>query len=455
MTVVIVGAGFAGTLVAVNLLRRGMPMRIVLVERTGRFGTGVAYATHDLRHRLNVVAERMSALADEPGHFSAWARRNDGVDARGAYLPRARYGVYLRELLDRAMRDAPPGCELERVDGEAVNVDVDVDGRGRGASVLLADGRRIAADDVVLALGSLPAISPVALPDDPRVVADPWARGALDDVTGEHSALMIGAGLTAVDVALTVTGDNERARLVAVSRSGCLPYDHLPGLRAAVPAPAAPATPTTVEALERWLMRHVARMRRDGHDWRDVIDGLRPQLNPIWQSLPHEEKRRFVHERSRAWDLRRHRMAPEVAGRVRRLLTDGRLLVRAGRVVAVRALPRTLEVLVDGAGAGSGELRTLRADRVIACAGPGTDITTASSPLLRALLHTGTASADPLKLGLRVTPTGTLVAANGQPQPRLHLLGPLRRGQLWETTAVPEIREQAAALAQALAFASA
>jgi uncharacterized NAD(P)/FAD-binding protein YdhS len=444
-TVAIVGAGFAGTLTAAQLLRAATtPLRVVLIERRGRFGPGVAYSTADERHLLNVVAERMSALPDEPDHFVTWARSIGREVPDGAYLPRALYGDYLRALLAHAEWTAPADRTIARIQGEAVDVE-----RGdRGATVVLADGSRIEAQHVVLALGGIGGQPPVALPEDPRVVADPWTPGALPGPLPATTTLLVGSGLTAVDVALSVCAREDASRVVAISRGGCLPFDQLPGLREPVAAPPLPAAPATVEALERWLRRHVWQARRAGRDWRDALDGVRPHVPRLWQSLPLDERRRFARERSRAWELRRHRMAPEIAAQVRALLRSGRLVVRAGSIVAVRALDRTVEVLVSG---GREELRTLRVDRVVMCAGPGGDVRAASSPLVRALLDRGLARPDTLSLGLSASDDGALVAADGREQPWLHLLGPLRRGELWETTAVGEIRGQAQCVAQAVA----
>jgi uncharacterized NAD(P)/FAD-binding protein YdhS len=467
-TVVVVGAGCAGTLTAVDLLRRpGGPLRVVLVERGDAFGRGVAYSTTDDRHLLNVAAERMSAFPDEPGHFAAWAAERLGPLAPGAYLPRRLYGDYLCDVLARAERDAPRGRCLERVRGEVVDVvpgDAGAAGgagglagggaaAGGAASVLLADGRAIAADGVVLALGALPPAAPVALPDDPRVVGSPWVEGALDGAAPGATTLLVGSGLTAVDVALTVCGGDDRHRVIAISRNGCLPHEQLPGLRAPVVPQAAPPSPeaATVARVERWLKVHVARARRGGADWRDAFDGVRPHVQTLWRSLPEAEQSRFLRERSRAWELRRHRMAPEVGARVRGLVRDGRLLVRAGRALGVRALPSTVELLIDDCGA----MRTLRADRVVVCVGAGTSVAAAGVPLLDALVRRGLAAPDAHGLGLRADDGGAMIGCDGAARPWLRLLGPLRRGELWETTAVGEIRAQAqvagAAIAQVVA----
>ena len=61
--VAIVGAGASGSLLAAQLLRRQhrSDLRIVLIERRGRFGPGVAYSTPWRFHRLNVRPEEMGA----------------------------------------------------------------------------------------------------------------------------------------------------------------------------------------------------------------------------------------------------------------------------------------------------------------------------------------------------------------------------------------------------------
>ena len=84
-TVAIVGAGLSGTLVAVNLLRYATrPLRIVMIERRGDFGPGVAYSTTDPQHRLNVPAARMSAFETAPLHLLPGRRNGSGARSTAA-----------------------------------------------------------------------------------------------------------------------------------------------------------------------------------------------------------------------------------------------------------------------------------------------------------------------------------------------------------------------------------
>ena len=58
--VAIVGAGFSGTTMAAQLVRRGLS--VALVEGGGRAGQGIAYSTRDPVHLLNVPAASMLPL---------------------------------------------------------------------------------------------------------------------------------------------------------------------------------------------------------------------------------------------------------------------------------------------------------------------------------------------------------------------------------------------------------
>jgi uncharacterized NAD(P)/FAD-binding protein YdhS len=69
---------------------------------------------------------------------------------------------------------------------------------------------------------------------------------------------------------------------------------------------------------------------------------------------------------------------------------------------------------------------------------------------MNALRQQGLIQADTLGLGVLADMHGALIGHENEVSRHLFTLGPLRKGQLWETTAVPEIRVQAQALARRL-----
>src|SRR5580658_7645167 len=120
-TIAIIGGGFSGTVLAVNLLRHAStePTRVVLIERRAEIGRGVAYQSDWYPHLLNVPAARMSAQSREPLQFARFAQARDARHQADQFLPRRLYGEYLQQLLQDASGTAPEHVSLERVQAQA------------------------------------------------------------------------------------------------------------------------------------------------------------------------------------------------------------------------------------------------------------------------------------------------------------------------------------------------
>jgi uncharacterized NAD(P)/FAD-binding protein YdhS len=426
--VVVIGAGFAGTAVAVALLRRPEELSIALVERSGSFGRGIAYATPDPQHLLNVPAGSMSALADEPEDLLAWAARR-GLDTEpGDYLPRAVYGEYLVDALAAA-----DGGRLRRVTGEAVRIE--------GGDVVLAGGERVPGDVVVLAVGLgappvLPALA--AIEAHPGYVGDPWDFGTVTALESAERVVVVGTGLTMIDVALTLSS-NAGPEIVAISTHGELPRVHATeSVETGEPA-ARPGEFATADA----LAAHVEERARAAADWRLVIDSLRPVTQELWRRLPLAEKEAFYARHQRRWEVHRSRIAPQIGARLRALQDAGRLRVAAATVASARPAGDRIALRIGD--------EDVLADGVVNAIGPAWDCRLGDNALLRHLLATGAAVPGPVGLGLATTADGTLIGRDGRPSEHVVTLGSLRRGELWETIAVPELRTQAAELAERLA----
>jgi uncharacterized NAD(P)/FAD-binding protein YdhS len=447
--IAIVGGGASGTLAAFYLLReaasRRTPLRIALIDQHGRHGLGQAYATTHPAHLLNSPAAAMSALAGDPGHLSRWAAQA-GL-ARDGFLPRRAYGRYLTESLMAAERSAGPAARVSRI--TAAVVAIRRCRRDRALRLHLGADGRIDADAVVLATGNLPPTAPGPVPPG-RYVADPWEPGALDAVPDGSPVAVLGTGLSMLDVAIALTDAHPRTAVHAISRHALLPREHH-WPRPVASAGAAPviSAPSGTQRLTR-LIRDVraAVAAYPGH-WQDVVDALRPQIPHVWAQLPEPDQRLFLRHVARYWEVHRHRVPPETARRAAALTSSGRLSVHRGRLVAVSDQRPGLRVRIDPGGSSAGAAE-LAVGWLVNCTGPAADITAAAHPLLRQLLDAGLARPDQLRLGLDTGPCGAVRDAHGRAAADIFALGPLLRGSRYETTAIPEIRDQAAALARHL-----
>lgn len=434
-TVAIIGGGASGTLTAINLLRRGAS--VVLFESRGAAGHGVAYSTTDGRHLLNVRANNMSGFPDDRDDLLEWASAA-GIDLGPTdFLPRRDYARYLCDRLSEAA--AAAAGTLETV-GETV---VDVESVDPGFRVLISDDEAYAADAVVLAYGNPPPRPLPGLPEEaPWNLSDPWDVARISALPADATVLVVGTGLTAVDTTVTLLDDAPDRRVVMVSRHGLLPNPHVDDQFTSwvTPIPDGPLTADGIAGLVREQIVHAADL---GVDWRAVIDGLRGPTQSIWRRLPEPERRRFREVYAREWEVRRHRMAPRIAALLDTYRAEGRLEILGGGVLGCRSVEvdadeRPRVTLADGE-------REVTA--VINCTGPSPDITCTDNPLLLALQKRGLIAPDPLRLGIDVTEDGRVIGADGQVVPNLLTVGPPCKGALYEATAIPEIRGQAAAVA--------
>jgi uncharacterized NAD(P)/FAD-binding protein YdhS len=447
--IAVIGAGFSGVVTAAHLLRAGCS--VTLINRSGRMARGVAYGTNTPAHVLNVPAGRMSAFPDDEDSFLRFVRERDQSVTGGSFVSRSAYGEYLDQILAEAEENAPANATLERIVGHVADIETRT-GDGASASVTLTDGRRIQAERVVLALGNFaPADPPVhnrSFYSSARYVRDPWAPGALDPVVPEDSILLIGTGLTMCDITLELDARGLREPIYAISRRGLLAQPHR--------AQAHPPTyenfpgdmhgrPATVLSYLRAVRSEIAAHSATGGDWRDVIASLRPATPALWKALSESERARFVRHLLPFWDVHRHRAAPDAAAATAQLMRDGRLIVTAGRIIAFDEGASSVKVTWRPRGAAQPQHREFT--RVINCTGPSSNLASAGEPLVDKLIERGVLTTDSLRLGVRVSRDGALIAADGNASDVIFYVGPLLRAEYWEATAVPELRVHAARLA--------
>jgi len=458
-TIAIIGAGFSGALTAVQLLRQArQPINIILINRSGLMARGIAYGTRTDRHVLNVPAARMSAFPDDEGDFERYAREQDSQWSGSSFVPRQVFGDYLETRLNEAARDAAPGVRFRAMVGDVERIEQSTPPFDpRPVRLVLQSGESIAVDRVVLALGNF---APADIPVDaasrefyssPRYVRDPWRPEALWVVKPDAPVLLLGTGLTMLDILLSLRQRGYRGPVHAVSRRGLLPQAHRdstvpPHYRSQLAQRLAGAS--TIREYLRETRREVAEAAAQGVDWRDIVGSLRAGTSNLWQRLSQAERQRFLRHVRPYWDVHRHRCAPQLGDALQQEIQLGTLVVHKGRLIGFEESPDGVTVRWRQRGAHSVE--SLRVGTVINCTGPVSDTRRCREPLIAHLRDCGQLSPDPLGLGLVVGDAYRLLTADGQPSNTLHYIGPLLRARDWEATAVPELRRHARQLAGTL-----
>jgi uncharacterized NAD(P)/FAD-binding protein YdhS len=435
--IAVVGGGFSGAAVLVHLLRGSREkMQIAWVERGPRLGLGIAYGAERSELLLNVPAARMSIDPAEASDFAAFA----GVlEKPSTFCSRALYGRYIATRVAEAIAASAAEVTVHRSTATTVSA----------REVVLADGSRCEVDHTVLATGIAPRTEGLPFFGEGATV-DGWNDRAVAAIRPTARVLVLGTGLTALDVVATLASAGFQGQVTMVSRRGLLPAAHL-GAPVATPdhvvrAAAALLThaPTSLAGRVHAVRIFLRDAQASGLPWQAAVDALRPHVPALWRALSPRDRRRFVRRVRPHWDVVRHRAPHEALDRVHAWRSAGRLAVIAASVSGSEPVEGVLRVALRERG---GAVRMLEVDVVVRCIGPAVEDSDLASPLLRSMIERGDAMRDEAGLGIRVDAEGRVFDASGCPSDRISALGALRRAEAWETTAVPEIARDAKALA--------
>jgi uncharacterized NAD(P)/FAD-binding protein YdhS len=444
--VVIIGAGFSGAATAIQLLRK-LPkeVELVIINRSGKMAKGLAYGTNSPYHLLNVPAGNMSAIADDPGSFLRYCHANDPLVHSGSFVSRALYGQYLEALL--ADEEAKSSVRCVRIAGEVSAASQ----KGNGALLRLKTGEELWADHVILAAGNFPPHNPdcvASILASTAYVPDPWSTTI--SVKESSHVLLIGSGLTAIDTLISLKHSAPDIKVTMISRRGLVPQGH----RDTLP-PSKFVTNIHSEILElppsacRYLRAIRAEIAKSPEHWREVITALRPVTSTIWQRLEPSERRRFLRHLQPYWDTHRHRLAPESFRLFQRTLEGKDVNVLSGRIIRTSENAGKIEVEIRRRG--HADVARLHFDQVINCTGPCQNVEHIQDQLISFLKCSGVVSVDPLSLGIKVNDQYQVLSQAGVSLPWLNYIGPMLKAELWEATAVPELRMHAGHLATAIA----
>jgi uncharacterized NAD(P)/FAD-binding protein YdhS len=447
-TIAIVGGGFSGTLLAIQLLRMGLAKTesVVLIEQHPRTGPGLAYSIEDDCCLLNVPAGNMSALADDPGHFVCYCQAIDSTMTSSSFVPRRLYGQYLEQLLHETETQYPQ--QLHRLRAVAIDLERIVDDQYR---LDFANHASIRANKVVLALGHFPSQPLAALKSLPaELVIVPWDREQLQKITPALPIAILGTGHTAIDALLRLQANAAMQKVFLISRRGLLPNSHRPA--ASTIAAEFPDwlknVPATARSYASALRGQIKKHAQNGGDWRDVFNQIRAHTAHLWQGLPINERARFLRQLLPYWDVHRHRLAPSIGKQIEQLQQQGAIDVIAGRIELAHM--QRNQINLQYRDRATQEIKSVEVGAIISCTGPNYDLSTVPDPLIRSIMRRNYLQQDPLKLGLAINDQYQLQSSQYPIQLGLYYIGPMLKALYWEAIAVPELRTHVQRLAKQL-----
>lgn len=428
MKIGIVGCGFSGLMTAYHLLAHGGgEIEVTVFDR--EFETfGAAYSTNSPSHRLNVRAKGMSAFPGSPDDFISWIERTGRAVDRNEFVPRSFYRSYLTNIKEELNSRFGDRCRW--IIGEVVDGEI----KDSGILLRLHNSSEYIFDKIVLALGEGKPRSLKGI--DPRIIQDPWAYGPLEQVSTEKRGtekrvILIGTGLTAVDIALSLEDSGHTGPITMISRHGLLPAIHEPVQSYKNDGLPPPWKVTSLKEMWLNLREHIERAA----SWQSVFEWIRPNIQEMWKNLPPEDQSTFIKRLLPFWNIHRHRMPTQVGNRINNLRESGKLQITHGEVKRIKDVGKEISVELNNE-------KEIRTDFVINCTGPNL-YRDGSSSLLNSLFEKKLIAVGFHGLGIRANEFGAAIDPTGKIGQRIFATGGLLRGELFEITAVPDLRAQA------------
>ncbi|MER2102585.1 MAG: FAD/NAD(P)-binding protein [Pseudomonas atacamensis] len=444
-TLAIIGAGFSGTVVAVNFLNNAPKgARLVMINRSGQMAKGLAYGTNSPAHLLNVPAGNMTAVVSDPDSYLKFCQRYDKEIQPSTFTTRKLYGEYLEDLLLNAAENAKGRVNFEQITAYVIGLSKN----HHSAAIELDNGSTLNADQVILALGHFPPLTPQPLSNfgqSDHYIPDPWSERIPNIEDRDATVILVGGGLTALDVICSLKKRGHTGKIHMLSRRGLIPLPHRQNRGTVL------SHQSLIEDLKKQLtpLAHLRIIRRYINstreaDWRDVIAALRPITTDLWKSYPEREKRRFLRHLQPHWDVHRHRVAPNSYRTFADALASSQVIPVAGRIKSAHGVHDGIELRVHLRG--RPQEAVLVANYVINCTGPNSNPTLVRESLIKKLLNENVITTDVHNLGINVDTSLAVVNGNGDSSEWLSYVGPMLKATLWEATAVPELRIHATAL---------
>jgi len=442
LDVALIGGGFSGAAVVYHLLKNAKtPLAVSVFEPRAQVGLGIAYGDCSQRQILNVRSKGMSIDESRADHYSKWLESSGVANAADLFSERYLYGQYVSHSLSSVATAS--GAGFEHIKDSVVAI---TKNQNQNFEICTQDGKKFLAKSVVLALGVV--LANAKREKGPAAhLTSPWKPGSFSKIKDADSLLIVGAGLTAIDVIVEAEYSGFRGKYTVVSRHTKFPQPHLDN-----PKSASAELITWANSLRnekpsvRALLRSIRSKVRSGVNWYEVIDALRIPTQDLWKGLSPRDKHSFLRHLRWAWDIHRHQAPGHSIKLIESLISSGRMKLVKGRIKNTTILGDRTSVHIQPRGAGQ-EI-TIEADIAFDGMGMGTDIKRSDNPLILQMLKDGLITVDDLGIGLRADDLGRVISQHGLISDNLFLLGPLRRGELWESTAARELRAQGRVIAE-------
>lgn len=443
----IIGGGFSGCMLAHHLLEKTENFQVVIFNKSNRIGPGLAYEPQSSTMLLNVKAGKMSAFPAIPSDFVDWLIKENifpfktSDEIADSFVSRELYGYYLDHIWQNILQKH--GARITEVINEVITISHRID-----TFTIETKTKEYEVQYCVLATGNEkprnPLLSDTAFISSQNYHQNPWAI-PIEKIHNTRPILIIGTGLTMVDTIQLLRKNLKNGIVYCISPHGfkilahensIISYDDI-------------LEKIQLSGRLADLLAQFNTAKKEIKKRKGTLDALinyfRPITGIIWQGFTPYEKNFFLEHLRHKWGVARHRIPPISFQQINKEIQDKKLNINAGKIKEIIENKSGLNVrYFDNA---QNKELLLTVSCIINCTGPESDVSKMKHGLLLNLLKKSIIAPGPSNLGVQVS-VNDMRIKNTHNITKLYAIGNLLRGELWESTAVNELRSQTEILAQ-------
>lgn len=445
----IIGGGFGGTNTAIQLIKNTNNVKITIINDLGEISKGIAYNPYSDKQLLNVITSKMSAFYDEPNHFLDWVMNHKNYKTEDreiigqSFLSRKLYGEYLLDVWNNTLElTQEKNISVNIINSVATNMFV----KDSSIEIITKNNNKVVCDYCVIATGNYepkdPYIKNMDFYKSNKYYKNPWSIDSVKNLKNDLPVLIIGNGLTMVDTVIGLEEQGFKNKIYSISPNGfnILSHKHI-GLKYTKLIEELTDDMSLFD-LVKLINKHIKNVKKYGISAEPIIDSLRPYTQKIWNKMSKDEKTIFMSKLRHLWGVARHRIPQHIYEKIQKFRLDNKLNIISGRLLNIDDFESY--VGVEFFDKKNNKTTKLKFSRIINCTGPNTDISQQNdNDFLKNCLISGIIKQDDLKLGICAnTKTYQVINSENKTFDNIFTIGSLLKGELWESTAVNEIRNQ-------------
>ena len=369
--IAIIGMGASGTTAAIFLLQKlradnsEKQFEIICFEEKNEIGRGLAYSTPKDFHILNMTSKTMSLYGDKPDDFYDWLKADANRQVENwEYVPRHLFGSYLHERFEQAKAAADARVKINVISEEVIDCQEIADG-----VIVRTNSSEFKCDEAVICLGHVPRRQTTSFfPNNRQYIGDPWDFVRFEKIEKSATVGILGSGLTAVDIILTLVNNGTQGKIFCFARKRQLPkvkevrkpvslkhltYESFLKLSENRKKPI--SIETVINLLEKdfnefpdgaklwqqfyWdppldtsmaLAEALADESTDKASWHTILDATSELVPFLWNQMSLEDQQYFRVSLEQKWHMFRHSMPKHNAKKIYKIIQEGKLRILTG-----------------------------------------------------------------------------------------------------------------------------